>query len=285
MKFPYNAVSAITPDLHGFYRIGHEAYHAGIGLSSSKVKRALHGYAYYAQESFSDSAALAFGRAFHAALIEPELFARKWIVQPQFPGHANSNAYKDAKAAWIHVNAEKEVLAQEEAATIAGMIRVVKRHNQYDTLANSDAEIMGITTDLDTGLKLKCKCDLLGNKIIDFKSTSADLANFMHEIINFGYHISAAFYQDIVRSITGEVVPFVIVAVRKKEPIDCEFFYLTPEMLDLGRQLYKAGIKRIVHWEKYPVEQRPLVDKRLRMLYPNARMVAHTKEVLEYIGG
>ncbi len=285
MKFPYNTVAAITDDLHGFYRIGNDAYHAGPGLSSTKVKRALQGYAYYAQESQGDSAAFAFGRAFHAALIEPELFARNWIVSPQFDGHPNSNVYKEAKSAWITANSAKQILTADDATLIAGMLKSVKRHIRYDSLVNSDAEIMGIITDSESGLRIKCKCDLLGHEIVDVKTTSADLTNFMHEIINYGYHVSAAFYHDIVKSITGESLPFVIVAVRKKDPIDCEFFHLTPDILEHGRQLYRAGIKQIMKWEKYPREQRPLVDKRLRVLYPNARMVANTKDILEYIGG
>ncbi len=285
MKFPYRKVSAITPDLSGFYRIDHEAYHSGLGLSSTRVKKALVSYAQYMQEIDQDSAALAFGRAFHAALLEPDLFVKTHVVMPRFDGHPSSNVYQNAKKLWLETNFDKEIITNDEATDIAEMIRAVRAHPEFKNLPSFDAEIMAINTDPDTGLKIKCKADLFGHAIVDFKTTSSGLqpAEFLNDIVKWKYHVSAAFYQDIVWLCTGERLPFIVVPVTKKAPFECEFYTLDEGLLDEGRKLYKAALQRIRIWETLP-DAHIFVDKRMRTLYSNARVAFQSKDILDFIG-
>jgi hypothetical protein len=283
MKFPYRTVSEITPDLHGLYKIDHEAYHRGPGLSSTQVKKALISHAVFSHKEHKDSDAMAFGRAFHMALLEPELYEKTYVLAPRFDAHPNSKAYKSARQEWALLNTGKEVIYPDEALAIVGMITAVKCHLGYANIPRFDAEIMAITTDLDTGLKVKCKADLFGHAIIDFKTTSSGLGpgDFLNDIIKWRYHVSAAFYQDIICNITGERLPFIVVPVTKKEPYECEYYRLSDEILEEGRKLYKAALRRIVRWEKFD----PIVDKKMRVLMPNARMLYTTIDTLAFIEG
>ncbi len=281
MKFSYPTVDTITCDLRGLYRISHDAYHVGPGISSSRLKKALISHASYISEDKIDSAALTFGRAFHAALIEPNVFAQEWTVLPEFEGHPNSNAYKSTRFEWLKENQGKQVLDRESNATIISMLGTVKSHPEYAGIAGHSAEIMGVTQCLDTGFLIKCKCDLLGHNIVDFKTTSSGItkSEFMYDVVKWRYHVSAAFYQDIISSIVGYKLPFWIIPVTKKAPFECEFYELSDDLLEEGRKLYKAALRRIKRWETV----KPAGDKKLRMLQPNSRMINETREIIEFI--
>ncbi len=282
MKFGFPLVTQIEHGMRGFYRIGHDEYHNGVGISSTKIKKALVSYAAYVQEDTFDSAALAFGRAFHAALLEPELFAATYVVAKDIPGNKNSNAYKAEFAAWGESVAGKEIISIEDAAAIAQMIETIKAHSEYGQIGPANSEVMAITTCKETGFHIKCKIDLFSASITDFKSTSSGLspADVINDMVKWKYHVSAAFYQDIVYDLTGERLPFRVIPVTKKAPFDCEFYQLSDELLEEGRKLYKAGLKRIARWASAPESR---TTKTMRTLYPSARVVYNTKDVLDFI--
>jgi hypothetical protein len=75
----------------------------------------------YAMARPSDaSPAQAFGAAFHAAVLEPALFARDYLVMPSFDGHPNSTAHKQAKAAWLTENGHKPTITPAEEGRDSG---------------------------------------------------------------------------------------------------------------------------------------------------------------------
>lgn len=280
MKFPYQTVDQITPDLKGFYRISHEAYHAGPGLSSTRVKKALTSFASYMHQDDFDSNALSFGRAFHMALLEPGLFKANYVVW--------SGSVRRGKE-WDYFCARqvgKEILTLEEYENIRQMVETVRAHPEQADCGDFQPEIMAIATCPDTGLLLKCKADLIGGTIIDYKTTSSGVhpSDFTHDVVKWRYHVSAAFYQDIIAILTGERLPFILVPVTKKAPFECEFYELAPELIEEGRKLYKAALKRIKKWNEDPKEAH-VSEKKLRTLYPSARLVYSTQEILSFIEG
>jgi hypothetical protein len=284
MNFGYPTITEILPDMHGFYLIGHDDYHRGLGISSTQVKNALKSYELF-NKGVRDTDALRFGRAFHAALLEPDYFAAHYAVVPNFSGHKNSKAHKSDKQTWVHSIGNKEMLQAKEAVQISDMLRAIKTHPEYAKLDKFQAEIMGITKCQETSLQIKCKSDLFASGIIDFKSTSTGVGpEFMKDVLNFGYHISAAFYQDIVAAIIGERLPFTIVAVTKTNS-ECEFWQLSDELLEEGRKLYKAGLRRIARWRIQPPENRVLQEKKIRVLEMTPRAAFLTQDILRYIDG
>lgn len=283
MKFPYISVPAITPEMSGFYRISHEAYHAGPGISSTRVKKALQSYAAYSHLFDEDSEALAFGRAFHMAMLEPDLYSMQYRTTPL--ASRRSKAWDDFAA--FQKTAGRQPLLESEDVTISEMITCIRGHPEYAKLPGFDAEIMGITQCAETGLQIKCKADLFGAGIVDFKSTSGGVtaSDFMGDIVRWRYHVSAAFYQDIIAQLTGERLPFIVIPVTKKAPFECEFYRLSDALLEEGRKLYKAGLRRIKGWLSLSPERLATVDKHMRVLHPTARVLYGTTETLTYIEG
>lgn len=283
MRFEYPNVTAITPQLEGFYRIDHEAYHAGPGISSTRVKRALGSYASYIMER-EDTDALAFGRAFHMALLEPLLFAHTYVPPPSINGHKNSNAYKADYAAWLQSIEGRIPISNDDWEAIFAMVKSVGNHPLCP--AAKSVEIMGITTCPETGYQLKCKADVFDGVIVDYKSASGPIsdAEFTNEVLKWRYHVSAAFYQDIFWRLTGERFRFIVVPVQKKAPYECEYYELPEEFLTEGRRLYKAGLKRMRKWESMPESARFLSDKRKRVLRPTPRLLYTTTDILNFIG-
>ncbi len=286
MTFGYPSVDLITPDLDGLYRIDHNAYHAGLGISSTRIKQALISWGHY-EGTVDDTPALAFGRAFHVAVLEPAEFPRQYATQPDLSGfgHPNSNIYRAEKARFETQNADKEVLKPETVEQIHNMTAALQKHPQWNKVRAYTAEIMGITTDPETGLKFKCKMDLFGGAIVDVKTTGcASLAKFQRSVLDYGYHISAAFYQDVIAMITGEKLPFVHAVVEKTAPFGVAFYAMSDEYLDQGRILWKAAAKRILKWNTMVKPERELCyGGSIRPLHPDARVIYKTKEFLDGI--
>ncbi len=289
MRFPFPLATAIEPGMKGFYRIDHDLYHSGPGVSSTKVKKALKSFRYYSMKNETDTAALAFGRAFHCSVLEPKEFAANYVVEKNIPGNKNSNAYKAEKLAWLESTYPREVISIKEHNRIREMTDSLRAHPEFSIIGYGTPEIMAVSECAETGLQIKCKMDVYGGgggAIVDLKTTSAGTSpsEFMSAIIKYGYHISAAFYQDIVTSIDGTVYPFIIVPISNRPPYDCEFYELSDEVLAEGRKLYKAALRRIAKWNRSDKDEQLSGDKYLRTLHSTSRLVYSTKANLEFIG-
>lgn len=292
MNFTYPLIDNITDDLPpGFYRVDHDPYHDGAGLSSSDIKNALVSYGYYRHKKDAEdeaTPAMEFGRAFHMAILEPELFASRYVVMPNFTlthGHANSTIHKVAKSDWLAKHDGLEIIKTENKDLLDTLSDNVRSHPRWKDLKHCTPEVAAIGTLPDYAGLVKCKPDMLGSAIIDFKTTQcAAKWAFQMDVDKFLYHVSAAFYQDIVKSVTGELLPFVHVAVEKKPPYGVAFYTLSDEYLDDGRKLYRAGLKRIARWAGLPLEKKILhYGESIQVLRPTARTMYRTKDLIEAV--
>lgn len=282
--FKIPQIGSITEDLpKGFYRIDHDVYHESIGYSSTRVKKALGSYAQFIKPD-KDSDAFRFGRAFHMALLEPHLFKTDYVKEPVIDGHPNSNLYKEAKASWRASAMGKEALTNAEYSTVMDMCTAVLGHPEF-SLKDYEPEIMAITRCKDTGLLLKCKSDMFGGVVTDIKTTSGSVKphEFMKDLTKYGYHVSLAFYQDIIADIVGMPPTMKIMAVEKREPYDCALFTISDSILEEGRKLYKAALRRIAKWIAMPINEIHAENKTFT-LEANAYMRYNSQDILKYIG-
>lgn len=273
--FNYPTIPAITYDTpSGFYRINNDAYHASPGLSSSRIKSAIKGYAHYTKPQ-EQTDAMAFGTAFHAAMLEPDEWA-KYRVSPDVD--KRSKAYKD----WVASLPDgSQIISYDDADLIRRMCAAVLQHLDWPGLVGHN-EVAAVARMGET--LVKCKADAIAGQIVDLKSTSGAVTPgaFMRSVVDFGYHTSAAFYQDIFHLLTGERLPFVIIAVSKN-PVDVEIYELSEEVLEKGRALYQAGMRRIARWGADAASVK--LEKRKRVLHPTSYMLYNATETLEFIGG
>ena len=101
-----------------------------------------------------------------------------------------------------------------------------------------------------TGLMLRCRFDKLPDPPedgvlvvpVDYKTT-ASLDGCAYSVEDFGYHQSAALYEDILVGLGYcEAVRFVFVAQEKSPPYFPGVFALSPEYVQLGRDMNRAAI-------------------------------------------
>jgi PDDEXK-like domain of unknown function (DUF3799) len=95
------------------------------------------------------------------------------------------------------------------------------------------------------GILRKCRTDVITqdwNYIIDLK-TAEDISEdgFGWTISNLGYHVSAAWYLDVLYGLYGAQAPqgYAFIAVQKKRPYDVAVYYLTDRQIHLGRLIYR----------------------------------------------
>jgi len=89
------------------------------------------------------------------------------------------------------------------------------------------------------GLMLKCRPDATQpGTLVDLKTTvNADPREFGKTAYKFGYHQSAAHYQDGLLAATGETLPFIFVLVEKQAPYLVSVVQLDDEAIQAGRAL------------------------------------------------
>jgi hypothetical protein len=163
------------------------------------------------------SDAQALGGAFHSAVLEPALFDTEYAAMPQFDGHPNSNAHKQAKADWIEANREKVAIAPRERAALLAMSQAVRAHPIAAAILRGAGknELSIVWRDKPTGVLCKGRVDRVCRVkigvldgaaanpnddalcLIDFKTTRAiGIEAFDKEIAKFAYHAQLAMYLD-----------------------------------------------------------------------------------------
>lgn len=232
----------------GLHVVGHDEYHAGPGISSTKLKKYLRSPA-HARLPDGDSAAFAFGRALHLALLEPDLYVQEVKVAPEVDRRT-----KEGKA--IHVEFVKGlapsniILDAGEARTLRAMASAIDLKNTWHHISAEAVVEQAAYAELRVGFETvlcKSKADLWRrheNTIADLKSCQdASPRAFRRDIYRYGYHISAAFYLDVFSAATGHRHDdFVWIAVEKQPPFGVAFYAATQEMIDEGRRLYREAL-------------------------------------------
>lgn len=197
-----------------------------------------------------ETEAILFGRALHSALLEPELYQKEYIDDSEMQGIAKRS--KADKAAWEEFelrNKDKIILKASDANKILEITQAVKNHKAANNILEKSqkTEISAFWTQPDYQIPCKAKYDLLFNDdtIIDFKTTTASTPNaFGKSIINYRYHVQAAFYLDGLAEITGKPAKnFYIIACEKTRPYNVMVYKLTKEYLALGQKEYYSDLE------------------------------------------
>ena len=150
-------------------------------------------------------------------------------------------------------------LEKEHNATMAGRIPIpAKDYKSMTSMLKMiwrDPIAAGLLEDASTeqsffwrdpeGILRKCRTDIItanGQFVVDLKSTEdVSRDGFGRAIANFGYHVSAAWYLDVLAGLYGEDAPseYAFIAVQKSRPYDVAVHYLTQRQIHLGRLKYR----------------------------------------------
>ena len=237
----------LTPDLA---RAGcfvtdmpNEAYHAYAGISKSGLDLIDRSPAHYAYaQKREPSRAMALGSATHAAILEPALFAREYLLLRDVVDR-RSSVYKEA----IKTHDPEFVLTGSEADQVSSMQEAARSNPDIEAALNQPghAEIAAFVTDPETGVLLKSKCDYLtvDHICMDIKTTQdVRYQQFQRSVGQYRYHVQDAFYSLVYRLLTGVDLTFKFGCIESSAPHATKVYTLDDEAKVIGLRLARRNI-------------------------------------------
>lgn len=242
------------------------------GASNSQLTRLMRSPAHlraYLEEPSKDTPALVFGRAAHAAILEPDLFASTYIEQPAGLDR-RTKAGKELWAELCDEYGEDRVLSPTAYRACLGMRDSVHAMRRAAGMLTGPGEVeLSCGWDMD-GVRCKGRFDrhspeIAGGAVVDLKTTNdASRLGFERSIFSYGYHRQAAMYLAGARALGIPARHYVIIAVEKEPPYGVGVFRLTEGAVDAGAQQLRpllslyARLQEIprTEWWGYPDEVR-----------------------------
>lgn len=194
------------------------------------------------------TAGMELGTAIHTAILEPDMFPQQYVVGLDLP--KRKNADKEAHADFKLEHAGKTIITKDQKIIIDGCAASVLRHPKAKRLLSKGVAEQSIFWKME-GVDCKCRPDyttMIADMpvFVDLKTTAdASPKGFQKAIVNFGYHISAAYY--IEGGSKSGICPenFIFIAVEKEPPYAVGIYRATHEMLAEGRELFLKAIEMI----------------------------------------
>lgn len=185
------------------------------------------------------SAEMRFGSMLHCLVLEPDQFEERYAIAPDVD--KRTTAGKEAFARWQFNNKGKDAVSVDEYDRANRMADAVMR--QAGSLLTGGEAEKPVLWERD-GALLKAKMDYVGECIVDLKTTSADdEEGLIRAAWTFGYHISAAAYQEAAEVLTGRKLDKMFVFVTKTEPHDVVILKAGDEFLSRGKAKWDAAIR------------------------------------------
>lgn len=194
-----------------------------------------------------ETEALWLGRALHTRVLEPELYAATYALQPYF-GDGRKTEVKAAKAKWAEKNAGREAVEPAMWARIEGMAAAILAHPlARELLTGGRAEVTLRWDDPETGLPCKGRADYWRPDIdtaIDLKTCeNASPEAFAKSVANYRYHVQQAHYCAGFAALGYQVSNFVFVAVEKRAPHAVLVAMLDDAATERGEGLYREEME------------------------------------------
>lgn len=220
-------------------------YHADPAVSASHLHAvAKSPQAYWARfldpnrPAVEPTAAMRFGSLTHCATLEPDELLQRYAVAPD-------RRTKEGKAQAEALTQQGiEPVSQSELTTALSIAAAVRNHPvAAQLLAYGKAEQSFWWTDLDTGMRCKCRPDWYQNTtVVDLKTTTdASPAGFARSVAAYRYHVQAAHYLSGLHGAEW----FVFIAVEKTYPYAVGVYALDEAALTEGHALRQRDMRRI----------------------------------------
>ena len=210
-------------------------------LSASGAKTLLKSparYKYELDQPPAKGAELRFGSLFHTLTLEPDQFDARYIVAPDVDRRTKEG--KDAYARFQFNAGSREIVTAEDYERASRMADAARQSAGHLLVGQVEQPVLWERD----GVPLKAKMDVVGEHIVDLKSTSADDEDsLVRAAWTYGYHISAAAYQEAAEVLTGRKLEKHFVFVTKTEPHEVVVLKAGDEFLARGRAKWDAAIR------------------------------------------
>jgi hypothetical protein len=224
--------------------LSNSGYHSDPAVGSTGLKRILVSPAHFRYPNpFNATRAKEIGSAIHCRILESDRWETDYKV-----------VECDARTSALYKAACKDfpkerVLTSAEYENVLGMQKGVMRNRHCRELIEAPGryELSLFTTDPITGVAVKVRYDKLtdAGRPIDLKKCQrAGRDDFSRTINNYGYHISAALYQDSWFWQYGEKLDDMRwIAVEEQSPHLAQRYKPDEDALMIGRALYREALE------------------------------------------
>lgn len=197
-----------------------------------------------------DTPAMIFGRALHALVLEPALFAKQWAKQPDF-GDLRTKIGKENRDDWTMCHRGMIGVKTEDWEKLQAMRDAVMAHPIASKLfVGGEAEATAIWTNPRTGLLCKSRMDYLQRSrgiVSDLKSTEdASAEAFSKSVAKYRYHVQHAHYGDAFAATGHDLRAFLFVAVEKEAPYCVNVHCLDADAEARGMELRERDMDKLV---------------------------------------
>ena len=237
--------------------IPNEDYHAGVGISSSYIRRFGQSQVHAVNYKSESTPTLKFGTAAHALIVEGrEAFDKEVRVME---GSPYTKAYKEEKAE--HEEQGFIVLKETDLEVIEGMrANMVYEGNAYLNAKGKLAEASVYWYEDD--ILCKCRPDMMcpplnepnsDNRmvVVDYKTTiSCKPYAFNKSVKKYGYDMQAAWYRRGIQMAGYDVDEFVFIAQEKVQPYASKVFRITKEQMDYGWNMMEGYLEEYKEYQK-----------------------------------
>lgn len=216
--------------------------------------------------------AMLWGTTIHSAILEPEKFMERYVTEPatlpdgrkagSVPTGArkedyinrNTNEWKAFVSEWAQKNTGKIQLDADEFTQLRNIMAAVHSHPIANALIKThQKEMVALWVDEETGLKCKGKADLIGEFLIDFKTTTCETPKeFERECYSRSYHSQMAFYDKGFRLNGCDFKKHFIIGLekRKKGECSCLVMEMSPELIERGYETNKRLMGQYLECKK-----------------------------------
>lgn len=220
-------------ELNKFLDLPEEEYRSAKGWNYSLIKEFMKSpkhYKYALENPSVPTPSMLLGTATHCAILQPEDFAKKYVVAPEgLDGRtAEAKALKKQAA---------DMGASLTDACVLKMKDSVYANKSAVEIINGAITERAIFWENEMGT-CKCKVDIWNAEkgiLADLKTTDSVLpSDFANSIARLKYYIQAAHYIQGVQATGAKVNDYLIVALENKPPYDCVVYRLGADAIIQG---------------------------------------------------
>ena len=214
-------------------------------------------YKYFLENQREDTAAFAFGRAVHAAILTPSAFKKDFAIIPEGIDR-RTKAGKEEYQAFLDASAGKEILTAADAETVKAIVKAFKKNRDAVQLLKGTKREKPLFWTDDNGILCKCRIDAYkAGLIVDLKTAQdAETETFTKEALRYGYDVQAAHYLDAYQHKESSVRPdWYFIVIEKAEPYAINILRADIGFLDYGfirRQELIEKLKACQDQKAYP---------------------------------
>lgn len=218
-----------------------QEYHARPEISKSDLDLMAQSPLHYKNKEFKEQTPnMLLGSIVHKLVLEPMDFDNEFAVAPVVDKRTKIG--KETLEKFISTLGNKTAVEADIFDVARDMANEVLTMRQTALFLKNGKAEQSYFSQID-GVKVKCRPDFYNEDlglIVDLKTTAgASAKDFSSSVAKFNYHVQAAFYTDILKSLGLRANKFLFIAVESKAPHYVGFYTLDDEALELGRTTYK----------------------------------------------